>query len=966
MKKKRKLKKINKQNVKFMRKLTFLLACLFMVGLGLVNAQSKSISGKVISADDGQPIIGATVMVKGTTSGTITNADGQFKLNLQSREKNLIVSFVGMKTVEVEAANGMTIKLQSDELMIDEVVVTAMGITRGKKALGYGIASVNAEEISNAKTVNPMTALQGKVSGMEVFSSPNPGGTQNISIRGYSSFGNNQPLFVVDGIPITNTQNRIGDGLNSQGDFGSGINALNPNDIENITVLKGSAASALYGSRGAQGVIIVTTKTGKNSDGKIKVDYDGGVTIQNIGRLPYEQTMFGQGWSGDRALDENGSWGSAFDGKMRPWGNIVGDEQLMTANSYKNNRVRDFYDLGVGYNNAVSFSGGNEKSTFRASVSQNHVDGPIPTDDDSYTRYTIGANAGYKATNKLTVTTAFNFSVENTEVAPTGQDNSIYRSINEISTGLSIYDLNDINNKFTNLDNYFTPYGLNPYQVLEMREAVQNKQKLFGKIQIDWDILNNLKATYRFGGDYENAKINQHFDAVQFSTSSPNFGSDTESQGSYSEQRIDRSQLSHDLMLNYKETFGDISLSALLGVNSNERYLSSLSGSISSIYIPGFYHLSNSLTSATASQFSSEYRLWGAYFNADVSYKDYLYFTLTARNDHSSTLPIETNSYFYPGAMVSFILSDFLKENGIETGPINFAKIRLAYGRTGKDASSYAIYDKLVSGYVSNPGYPEVDDLTLPIGGVNSFTISNSAGNVALEPELTDEFEIGAELRLLNDRIGFDFAFYNKLTQGLIASKPMDPATGYTQFLQTNIGDVRNRGVELTINATPTKTKDFSWDISYNFTKNNNKVIRLDVQETLLGGFGGLGIYAVEGKSLGQFKSQMALMALIDGVEHPVVDASGMPQPTPDDMYLDKDINEIYRMGLTNTFTYKGLSLGATLDFHYGGYIYSYTYYNHFEYIARVVIYCFCQNTCNFFAVMENVIYPFYSHCNFR
>jgi TonB-linked SusC/RagA family outer membrane protein len=891
----------------------------------MVLAQT-SISGKVISAEDGESIVGATVMVKGTTSGTITNVNGDFTISLPGTNRTLVVSYVGMKTAEVQATPGMVVRLESDAEELEEVVVTAMGISRDKKALGYGIASVSGEEIANAKVVNPITALQGKVSGMEVFSAPNPGGTQNISIRGYSSFGNNQPLIVVDGITITNTQNRTGDALNSQGDFGSGINALNPNDIDNITVLKGSAASALYGSRGAQGVIVITTKSGKDSEGKIQVNYDGGVTMQNVGRLPYEQTMFGQGWSGDRALDENGSWGSIFDGKMRPWGNIVGDEQLMTENSYKNNRVRDFYDLGIGYNNAVSFSGGNDKTTFRASVSQNSVDGPIPTNDDSYDRYTFGTNLSYKASNKLSISSIINFSAENTEVAPTGQDNSIYRSVNEITTGLSIYDLRDFNNKFNNLDNYFTPYGLNPYQVLDMREAVQNKEKLFGKIQIEWDILDNLKATYRFGGDYENARITQHFDAVKYTPGSPNsLAQATESPGSYSEQRIQRVQMSHDAMLNYKKDFGDISVNALLGVNTNERTFSSLSGQITSIYIPGFYHLTNSLTPSTASQLSSVYRLWGAYVNADISYRNYMYMTLTARNDHSSTLPEAHNSYFYPGVMLSYIVTDYLKEQGVETGPVSYGKVRLAYGRTGKDASAYAVYDKLVSGFVTNPGYPSIEDLEFPLGGVNSFTVSNAAGNVSLKPELTDELEIGAEVSFLNNRLGLDIAYYNKLTKGLIAAKPMDPTTGYTSFQQTNIGDVRNSGIELTINVTPIETKDFTWDLSYNYTTNNNKVERLDVPETFLSGFGGIGIYAVEGKPLGQFKAQRALMATIDGKEYSVVDASGMPLPTPDEEFLDKDIEEKFRMGLTNTFRYKNMSLGATLDFHYGGFIYSYT-----------------------------------------
>nr|WP_319570522.1 SusC/RagA family TonB-linked outer membrane protein [uncultured Draconibacterium sp.] len=909
-----------------MKKIALMLLGIALFGILVAEAQVKSITGTVTSSEDDMGIPGVSVSVKSTTIGTVTNLDGEYQLEVPSDATTLVFSFVGMKTQEVaiESKTTIDVVMQSEFIGVDEVVVTAMGLARSKKSVGYSATSVGADVIANTKAINPMAALSGKVAGLEISSSPTPGGTQNVAIRGYSSFGNNQPLYVIDGVVITNEQNRTGTGLNSQSDYGSGINALNPNDIENITVLKGSAASVRYGSRAAQGVIVITTKSGKNTDGKIKVDYDGGFTVQRIGRLPEEQTMFGQGWSGDRALDENGSWGAIFDGKLRPWGNIVDNDQLMIPNTYKKDRIRDFYDLGTGFNNALSFSGGNDKSTFRASVSQTRLDGPIPTNDDSYNRYTIGLNATQKATNKLTITTSVNFSTEENEVAPTGQDNSIYRSISEISTGLSIVDLKDLNNKFNSKDYYFTPYGLNPYQALESREAVQRKQKFFGKVQLDYDILEDLKLSYSFGGDYENAMIKQHFDALVYSEGSPN--TSQESPGYYSQERKRRIQMSHDLYLGYNKRFSeDISLNAVLGANTNERSYTSLKGEINSIYIPGFYHLSNSLTPATSIEDADKYRLWGIYASADLGYRDYLYLTLSARNDHSSTLPDDNNSYFYPGAMVSFIVTDFLKEKDIDTGVLDFAKLRMAYGRTGKDATAYSVYDRLLASTVINPGYPDIDDLKFPIGGVSSFTLSNYAGNPELKPELTDELEIGTEVQMLKNRIGFDFTYYNKLTKGLIARKPMDPAAGYTYFNQANIGDVRNKGIELSFNGTPIRTNGFAWDIVYTFTKNYNKVEKLDVDEVFLGGFGDAAIYAVEGEAIGQFKSQKALTVDIDGKEYTVVDGSGNPQPTPDEQYLGKDINEKFRMGLTNTFSYKGVSLSAALDLRYGGYIYSYT-----------------------------------------
>ncbi len=902
------------------RKLTMFLA-LFIIGIGIVTAQTQ-VRGTVVD-ETGQPVIGATIQIKGTSQGTVTDVDGRFNLSAPANG-TLVISYVGMRTQEVPVQPNVSVTLREDTEMLDEVVVTALGLTREKKTLGYGVASVSADEITRSKAVNPISALQGKVAGLDVSSSSaNPGGTQNVAIRGYSSFGNNQPLYVVDGVPITNAQNRSGTDLNSQADFGSGINALNPNDIENITVLKGSAASALYGSRAAQGVIMITTKSGKNTDGKFLIAYDGGLTVQQVGRIPTEQTMFGQGWSGDRALDENGSWGAPFDGKERVWGNIVDNSQQIKPYVYLNNRIRDFYDFGIGYNNAVSLTGGNDKTQFHASVSQNYIDGPIPTNDDSYKRYTIASNGSHKA-NKLTVSSSINFSSERNEVSPTGQDNSIYRSLSEIATDISIVDLKDFNNKFNNVDNYFTPYGMNPYYMLHIREAVQNKYKFFGKVQLDYDILDNLKFTYRFGGDYESSIADTHSDAIKFSPGSPNEGSSNENPGWYDQTRRQRIQVNHDFILNYQDQFGDFSLNAIAGGNTNEQSYNAIGGQITSIDIPGFYDFTNSLSPSTATQASTLYRLWGMYLNADLGYRDYLYLTLTGRNDYSSTLPSGKNSYFYPSGMLSFLLTDYLKGKDVDTGILDFAKLRLSYGRTGKDAGLYAVNARLAAAEISNPGYPNVDYLTFPIGGVNAYSVSNTAGNINLKPELTDEFEIGADLNFFKHRLGLELSYYNKMTNGLIATLPIDPTTGYTSQM-ANLGDVRNQGIELLLNVSPIRSKDFQWDISYNFTKNYNKVERLDVPEVFLGGFGGIGIYAVEGEPIGQFKSQKALKVEIDGVEHTVVDGNGNPQPTPNEVYLNKDINEKYRMGLTNTFTYKGLSLSGTFDFRYGGYIYSYT-----------------------------------------
>ncbi|PWD97556.1 SusC/RagA family TonB-linked outer membrane protein [Marinilabilia rubra] len=909
-----------------MKKVLFALSFLMVIGLGSIMAQAQTVTGTVTGNEDGIPIPGVSVFVKGTTVGTVTQPDGTFTLSVPEEGETIVFSFVGMQTQEIsyESQSTINVALVSESIAMDEVVVTALGISREKKAVGYATTSVDGEDIAKSKAVNPMNALQGKVAGVDISTAPGPGATQNVIIRGASSFGSNQPLYIVDGVPITNEQNRSGDDLNSQVDFGSGINALNPNDIEELTVLKGAAATALYGSRAANGVIMITTKSGSDTDGKIQINYDGGYTLSKVGRLPEVQRQFGQGWSGDRALDENGNWGAPYDGRDRVWGNEVDNHQLIKPYAFLEDRVRDFFDYGENIKNSLSLSGGNANTTYFLSLSQNAVDGVIPTDADSYDRYTIATNGSHKA-GKLKFSSSVNFSTEETSSVPSGQGTSVFRSLYEIPNDVSIVDMENYRGKFYYLDNYFTPYGVNPYYVLNQDGATQSKNKIFGKFQLDFDLLEKLRLTYRFGGDLEVARSESHKAIIEFSEGAPNANSSTANPGNYEEIRRTRVQMNHDFMVNFNHDFSDnISLNFISGLNINERKYNWLSGSVNSIDVPGVYRLFNSLSPSISDQESEKRRLVGVYGNADLSFKNYLYLTLTARNDWSSTLPLDNNSYFYPGVTTSFLITDFLKEKGISSSVLSFAKIRAAYGMTGSDTEPYFVYDRYVSAFSANPNFPEVDDLTFPLGGTNSYMVSNRLGNSDLKPELTTEFELGFEGRFLNNRIGVDFSYYNRFTDGLIATLPKDPTTGYTEQ-RSNLGDVRNKGYEIILDGYPVRGEDFQWNVSVNFATNDNVVENLEVDEVNLGGFGSGGIFAVEGKPLGQFKFESARTVELDGEEHIVVDGSGMPQATADEVFLGKDINEEFRAGLTNTFAYKGVTMSATFDLRYGGYIYSYT-----------------------------------------
>ncbi|HKJ80356.1 MAG TPA: TonB-dependent receptor plug domain-containing protein, partial [Prolixibacteraceae bacterium] len=475
-----------------MKKHVLFMFCILFAGVQLVNAQVKNISGTVTAAEDRKPIPGVSVSIKGTTIGTISNFDGEYQLQVPQDAQTIVFSFVGMKTIETPITGTViNVEMNPNVIGVDEVVVTALGIPKDKKALGYASTSVGGQEFSEAEVSNPMSALQGKVAGVDISSAPGPGATQNVIIRGASSFGSNQPLYVVDGVPITNSQVTTGSALNNNVDFGSGLNAVNPDDIENMTVLKGAAATALYGSRAANGVILIKTKSGSNTGDKMKISYDGSVSMLRVGRIPERQDMFGQGWSGDHALDENGNWGPAYDGSDRLWGYVIDNSQQIKPYSFVESRIRDFYDFGISHKNAVSASGGNENTTYFMSFSHNNMDGVLPEDTDTYKRTTISTKGSQKWKG-LTVSSNVNYSNENTKGVPSGQGSSVFRSLWEVSEDYSLVDMRDYESKFYNLNNYFTPYGVNPYFSLFESGSEQKRHKLYGKVQADLAITENL------------------------------------------------------------------------------------------------------------------------------------------------------------------------------------------------------------------------------------------------------------------------------------------------------------------------------------------------------------------------------------------------------------------------------------------------------------------------------------------
>ena len=906
------------------KRIKLLLACLFLF-VGMAMAQTK-VTGTVVSQENGEPVIGAAVKILGTNQGTVTDVNGKFTISVPAGKK-LRVSFVGLETVDVSASNGMKIVLKQDAKTLDEVVVTAMGIKRSAKALGYSATAVDGDKIAAARTNDVMSSLAGKVAGVSISStSSDPGASNAVIIRGVSSLsGNNQPLYVIDGVPLTNASVSSGDQLNNGYDFGNGANAVNPDDVESMTILKGAAATALYGSRAASGVILITTKSGKKQKKGIGIEYNGGLQMESVLRLPQMQNEFGMGWYGEKTDTENGSWGPAFDGSTLKYGNVYENSQNLKSYLPIENNVKDFFDTGLRYNNSVSFNGATDQSNFFVSLSQIHDDGIIPTDADSYTKYTFSGRASHKIKN-VTLSASMNYAYQKNSFVSTGQKaGSMYNCIMQTPRDISIAEMKDLSNPFNTPGYYYTPYGVtNPYYVLNNYQNEYEQERFYGKFQLDWDIFKDLKFTYRFGLDTTTG----HHDSGEPNLSAlyagtPNWEDALKSLTGEVYQRTERRrEIDQNLMLNYSHKFFDkLDVNATLGLNGNERRYKYFSADVTNLTIPTYFNLTNSSEKPTVAQYESLRRLIGVYGQVEFGYDDWAYITLTARNDWSSTLPKGNRSFFYPGITGSFIFTKFLNPDLKKY--ITFGKARIAWGKTGNDAAPYMTNSVFAQGSASTSGWGS-SSFPFSKGNYNAYSVGNTLGSNNLSPEMTTEIEFGLNMAFFENRFSFDVSYYNRNTDKQIFSLEMDPASGYTAQ-NMNLGKIRNRGIEAMVSVTPVRTRDFEWTLTWNYTRNRSKVISLPEElggESLIWGLsGGTGLYAIVGEELGVFK---AYTAEHDPDGNVIVDASGLPKKSTEQTIVGS-MNSKYQMGIGNTISYKGVSLSFDFDFRKGGVMYSRT-----------------------------------------
>lgn len=909
-----------------MKRFTFLLAWFVFAGLSLLQAQTVQISGTVTGAEDKLPVPGVSVVVKGTTVGAVTDMDGKYTLKVPATAKTLVFSYVGMKTKEA-AINGQSevnVVLESSATTLNEVVVTAIGIKRAEKSLGYSAAQVNSDEITKGGDRSMVNSLQGKVAGVSISTASGaPGASTKVILRGYTSLGSsNSPLYVIDGIPINNESTpvdaqSISGGTDSRAvDFGNRANDINPNDIATMTILKGAAATALYGSRAANGIIMITTKSGALKQ-KMKVEVSSGLTLSEPLRIVQMQNEFGTGWNGIDDKTQNGSWGPKFDGKLRVWGNVVDNSQQVKPYVALKDNVKDFFETGKTFDNNIAISGGTDKATYYLSYNNTNDNGIIPGNRDEYKRNAFTLKGSTKG-ERLTSTAFVNYINKKGRAVTTGQGGAdgatMWENLLQIPRDLSIVDMKDYNNKFNNIDNFFTPYASNPYFALNENSNDYNEDRIIGNLNLNYKFNDWLSAEYRLGGDVLNSQRQDWVAIAIPSPTSPNKGVQAVT-GSDEELAYFSREITNDFLITTNNHFTeDFAVNSAWGYNVNERYHKQEYARVQTLNIPDFYNLSNSSKTPYTSTDIYKKRLFGVYGQVDMSYKDFIFLSVAARNDWSSTLPKDNNSFFYPEVNLGFVFSDILPD--ALKNIVSYGKLRGSWGKTGNDAPAYSLY----------PVYPQTQIqldygyLNFPLSGINGFSVGNQIGNKKLTPEISSEWEAGAEMKFFNNRIGVDFTYYDKTTNHQIYAVPLPTSSGYSTQVM-NFGKIQNKGIELLVSVIPVKTTSFQWDLSVNFSNNRNKVLELveGLDKIRFTHVYDVDFVAIKGQPMGVFQGPIPLT---DGNGHVVVDSKGFPLSATDKgIYGNAEAK--YLMGITNQLKYKNFGLSCTFDIRQGGLIYS-------------------------------------------
>jgi len=875
---------------------------LLCLGLTQVQAQRRTLTGLVKEKASGEPLPGVTVQERGTTNGTVTDSSGEFQLEVETGA-TLIFSFIGMEPVERRTgeSNRIDVILETATEQVDEVVVTAMGIRKEKKALGYAVQDIGSEEIVRNKSANVVNALSGKIAGVSVTQSNGSAGSgAQIIVRGGTSLErDNQPLFVVDGViydnstPIGGNSGFDGATRNST-TFGNRAMDINPEDIENMSILKGPAATALYGSRAAAGVILITTKKGQEGD--VMVNVSSKFTASWVNRYPEQQDRYKRGFYN--------SAGVFSDFTTQSWGDPFGSGDVMY------NNIEDFFQNGSTWDNSVNISGGNKNGTFFLSASRFDQEGIIPetgfekstfrfNGDQKFGMLTVGANVAYSVsgTDKTLTSSGLWGAGGNgamTAVYGWARSENMKKYLNEDGTKYRMFEgrqplADDVEN---------------PYWIINRNKLDDQTNRFTGSTFVNLDIADWFKISYRLG--YDNYTKNDYtFIAPGGAVS------ETYQNGRLSESDVTYEYLSSNLMLTFNKKVADFDFNLLLGHSAEDTKTATQRRTGYNFITPGVYSFENIGNEDKFFQsVHSQKRLMGVFSEFRAAYKSIAYLTVTGRNDWTSTLPDNENSYFYPSVSGSFVFTELLPEQHA----VSFGKLRASWAKVGKDTDPY----------VTTTSIWAPREFLGGIGVGNSWT----RGNPYLKPEQTKSVELGLEMRFLGGRLGFDYTYYSNNSSDQIVTPRLSQTTGYI-LLSTNVGNVINKGMELSINATPVMTKNLTWDLNLNLSGNRGTV------ENLLTGQEVLYVTDVQvgnakaasfnnGKFMGISGSQWSR----DESGNLILDKNtGMPTSNNSTTNYLGNREPVFSGGLNNEFKWKNWSLSVLFDIRIGGDIFNGTDY---------------------------------------
>ncbi|MCC8173591.1 MAG: SusC/RagA family TonB-linked outer membrane protein [Odoribacter sp.] len=915
--------------------------CIILPVLG--QSTAGKIKGTVTDAKTGETLIGATVMVKGTNNGFVTDFDGEYEL-LATSDDVLVFKFVGYVTQEHKVGNKVTIDVALQEVVsqLDEVLVTALGVTRESKTLGYSVQKVDGDVIQDAHETNLLNALSGRVAGVQITNaSGGIGASSNIQIRGQNFVSgynyNNSPLFVVDGIPISNNNEQSTRSFTGRQDYnnpnftsgevevdyGNAAGEIDPNDIESVTILKGPNAAALYGARASNGVVLITTKSGQGVKG-IGVSFNSSFMTESPLKLPSYQYEYGQGRDGKYAyVDGMGSgindnilenWGPKMNGQLIPqWDSPVDPNtgaRIATPFVAYPNQLKDFFQLGHTITNNLSVSGSGDKYNFRFSYTNLNQTGIVPNTD--LKRNAVGVNLGYDVIPKVKLNVNVNYLTANSD------NRTSYGAKNEESI-MKIFLYMPRNLDVRKLKNYwadnpantvqntpvYNPNGTilnNPYFVAHENLNSSKRERIYGNVKVTYDILPNLNLMIRTGRDFYIDKRN-----MRHANSSAQFVN-----GYYQEDDVTFLETNHDFLLTYSAPLSlDFTLSASLGGNMMRQQSERLGAIAPHLSIPNVFNLTNNATPIIAGNSYREKKINSIYGTMQFGYKNVVFLDVTGRNDWSSALPKKNNSYFYPSASLGVVVTELFN---ITDQRSNFVKLRGSISSVRRDLDPY----QTSTTFQVSQGW----------GGETVAVHNNDYPNENIKPEKVLAYETGFDSRFFQDRVALDFTFYKTITTDLIIPVMLNPSAGYDTKLM-NVGKMTNHGIEFVVGLTPVIKNGFRWDLSYNFGLNRNKVKSLAEDKGVsrirqLERWASLELRTENTKGDGSFGSMYGDYLIYQGGQ--LTHKNGLPQEENGDWGYLGNANPKWTAGLSNDFQYKNISLSCLFSFQKGGAIYSRTY----------------------------------------